>query len=1064
MTAPRPPETLPKQPPAAPSEAVTVPPRPDGPAREEGTPAVPGYEVLGTLGRGGMGVVYRARHLGLDRPVALKMILAAGHADEAEVTRFLAEAQALAALQHPNVVQVHDSGRHDGRPFMALELVPGGSLHDRLNGGPLPPAEAARLVEGVARGVQAAHAAGIVHRDLKPGNVLLAADGTPKVTDFGLAKRVEGEDAGLTRTGAVLGTPSYMAPEQAGGDGKRVGPAADVYALGAILYECLTGRPPFRAAGVMDTLLLVLTTEPLPVRALQPAAPRDLETICLKCLHKEPGKRYATAAALADDLRRWRAGEPILARPAGRLEKAVKWARRRPAVAALLAAVVAVTLAGVGGVLWAYGAARRERDRANGKAAEAEKAEQKAADRAEKEAAARKRAEEKERDALFQARRAEHARHFIQLERALRAWEQFDLNEAEEALRQVDEAFQQTWETRYVQGLCRRRALRLVGHTGPVQCMAFSPDGRLVVTGGSADNNPPRVDRTARIWDAGTGRQLRVLTGHTGGIFGVAFSPCGDVVLTGSADGTARLWDTETGRELRVLRGHADEVRGVAFSPDGKTILTGGLDGTAWLWDAGTGKAKRVFCGHRAGVTSVTFSPNGKRALTGSRDGTARLWDVEAGRELRVLGEVWAFPVTPESFVIAAFSPDGAKALTRSHVTLQLWDVETGRELRVLKARLLYGRSGGVAFSPDGEDVLGVDYNRVRVWEMEASQHKFALTGPSGQITSAVWGPDGRRIATGSPDGTACVWDLMSYAPTLILESPPTTSSVVFGHDGKRIISGHGDGTVRLWDATTGQQQRLIGKVNEGVPVRSVSISPDGKRIARGGYALHEAATGQEVPSVTLSFASHGNRPFAAFSPDGKVLAIWGGEIGNQPWGALLLDAVTGQEKARLQGIHCWHLAYSPDGKRIATVDGDSRLPVRLWDAETGKPLLTLEKRERISTVAFSPDGKLLATAGNAVRLWDAETGEERGHVGHKGIISCVAFSPDGTRLLTGGGDRTLRLWDVETGQEKLKIALASAPSSVAFSPGDGRLIAAGLEWGPVQVWEASPDQPAAPP
>ena len=294
-----------------------------------GFPQIPGYVVEAVLGRGGVGVVYRARHLGLRRPVALKMLLSGAYAGPAERARFLREARAVAALRHPNVVQVHDVGEHDGRPYFTMEVVDGGSLAGRLGGAPLPPAGAATLVATLAGAVGAAHAAGIVHRDLKPANVLLAADGTPKVSDFGLARGVEGEDA-LTLTGARLGTPSYMAPEQAAGRHGAVGPATDVYGLGAILYELLTGRPPFRGESAAETERQVIADDPVPPRRLNPRAPRDLETVCLKCLQKVPSRRYASAAALADDLGRFGRGEPIAARPVGPAERAAKWARPPP--------------------------------------------------------------------------------------------------------------------------------------------------------------------------------------------------------------------------------------------------------------------------------------------------------------------------------------------------------------------------------------------------------------------------------------------------------------------------------------------------------------------------------------------------------------------------------------------------------------------------------------------------------------------------------------------------------------------------------------------------------------
>jgi formylglycine-generating enzyme required for sulfatase activity len=311
----------------------------EGRATAVAWPEIPGYRILGELGRGGMGIVYRARQTKLNRLVAVKMILAGAHAGEDERRRFLTEAEAVARLQHSNIVQIHEIGEADGHPYFSLEFCPGGSLAAKLDGTPLPPPEAARLVEVLARGVQAAHEAGVVHRDLKPANVLLSADGTPKISDFGLAKRL-GEAAGQTASGAIVGTPSYMAPEQAAGKSKEVGAPADVYALGAALYECLTGRPPFKAATPLDTILQVVSEEPASVRQLQPGLPADLETICHRCLQKEPGKRLASAEELAEDLRRFLAGEPIRARPAGAVERAVKWAKRRPALAALLGVVL----------------------------------------------------------------------------------------------------------------------------------------------------------------------------------------------------------------------------------------------------------------------------------------------------------------------------------------------------------------------------------------------------------------------------------------------------------------------------------------------------------------------------------------------------------------------------------------------------------------------------------------------------------------------------------------------------------------------------------------------------
>jgi tetratricopeptide (TPR) repeat protein len=352
---------VPPQPAGLASESVTLAHAPDGiPTAVTEAMQVPGYEILGELGRGGMGVVYKARQIAIGRVVALKRILAGGHAGPGDLLRFQTEAEAIARLQHPNIVQVYEVGEHNGLPYFSLEFCAGGTLDIKLGGTPLPAAEAARLAETLARAVEAAHAKQVIHRDLKPANVLLLEDGTPKITDFGLAKKLD--EQGQTQSGSILGTPSYMAPEQAGGKGREIGPLCDVYALGAILYESLTGRPPFKAATPVDTLLQVLSDEPVPPRRLQPKTPRDLETICLKCLQKDPKKRYPSAQALAEDLRRFGAGEPIRARAVTWWGRAAKWVRRRPAVAGLLLICGAALFAlGVGA--WQYGVHLRQHAR-----------------------------------------------------------------------------------------------------------------------------------------------------------------------------------------------------------------------------------------------------------------------------------------------------------------------------------------------------------------------------------------------------------------------------------------------------------------------------------------------------------------------------------------------------------------------------------------------------------------------------------------------------------------------------------------------------------------------------
>jgi WD40 repeat protein len=936
----------------------------------------------------------------------------------------------------------------------------------------------AQIGRQVAGGLAYAHARGIVHRDIKPSNLLLDTEGVVWIADFGLAK---GEDDGLTQSGDILGTLRYMAPERFRGEGDA---RADVYALGLTLYELLTLRPGFDSSDRLGLIEQIKTQEPPRPRGVDGRIPRDLETIILKAIEKDPKARYQSAESMGEDLGRFLADEPIKARQVSATERYWRWAQRNPVIAVLGGMLTALLVAVTVGSLVAAGrfASLAERQ---GNSAIAERSARLEADEARKTAEkARIVAQDAEQEMKKSADRAEaeKKRAIEQLTRAewlvyagklMLAQNDFEAGDGGLAAHYLDDCQWNLrgWEHRYLWSRINAKQT-LAGHTAMVWSVAYSPDGRRIVTGSG--------DRTAKVWDAETSGEVLALKGHRGEVHGVAFSPDGKRIVTGSIDGTAKLWDAATGRELFALEGHTSQVLDVAYSPDGRRIVTcaGEWSGrgpvpvnVVKVWDAATGRELVDLKGLTHRVFSVGFSPDSKRIVTGINDGTGKVWDAATGRELLALGS----KEYGSGLLSVAYSPDGQRIVTGSeNYSVKVWDAATGHEILALKGHT--AQVSGVAFSPDGLLIVSGSYDRtVKVWDAATGQELRVLKGHAGYVRDVAFSPDGKRIVTGSDDTTAKAWDADKgqEVPTLKGHRDFVTG-IAFSPDGKRIVTGSGDNTAKVWDAAK-RQAVLTLKMRPTAPndqwsvaaVFSVAFSPDGQRIATGSQdkktMVWDAAKGQEL----LALKGHTAAVLSvAFSSDGRRIATGAcGWFDAGPGEAKVWDAANGRELLTLKGHKggVRGVAFSPDGRRIAT--GGTDRTARVWDAGTGRELLALKGHmDWVSSVAFSPDGRRIATGSHdqTAKVWNAETGQELFPLtGHTDRVRALAFSPDGERIVTGSDDRTAKVWDAETGQELLALKEHTEMVwSVAFSP-DGQRIVTGISGAnaTAKIWYAGKGQ-----
>ena len=1075
--------TLPHVPSSCPHPPGPFPVAAGGVKRVRARPSLPGYEVLGELGRGGMGVVWKARQHSLNRLVALKMILAGTHAEPQQLARFRAEAETVARLHHPHIVQIYEIGAADGLAYLALELVEGGTLAQQTAGRPQPPRRAAALAATLAQAVHYAHQQGVVHRDLKPANVLLTPGGVPKIADFGLAKRLQGDGPAATgmttEAGAIVGTPNYMAPEQAapGGSRRGIGPAADVYALGAILYELLTGRPPFHAESAVDTLVQVIHQEPVPIRVLEPAVPRDLETICLKCLHKDPARRYATAQELAEDLRRFGAGEPIRARRVSEVERAVMWARRRPAVPGLLAIVVLVLLAGILVSTWfglAESRAARTAQESESAAIEARnqarEAEEDAVTERNRARAAEKAATAAQRAAHLQAAQLIFQQGLQQAEMGavdrglflmLKAWRQTPAEETD--FRRIIRTNLAGWSRQLVR---LRFAFR--GPGGPFYL--GDPEGRTVLDEGGG---------LIRCHDTRTGKPVGEPLPSPAPITQV--SPDGRwVVISWNRNNPAFLIDRHARRVVPgvSLPEHWDDNKRFQHLND---VLLEVRSDELLFWELPQGKLLPYRLPRSFGSQdsfSLTRTPQGELAVLvfsdeGGPGERPRVIDLRRGKPFE------GGPLTGGPCPLIGY--DGLAALQCSpEGAVRRWDLKTGRPIGLpWQPR----RAAGCWVSADGLElqVAGGD-ERWRFYDLATGRQRG---GDRQEHAHTVTTPDG-RLQLSQSEGTVRVYDtslcrLQACATAEARSNHVSVPRAFFSPDRSRVLVFFTADVGALLDARTGE---ILGPPVRHPLLGHAAFSPDGRYLVTATrqsklaplVVLRDGRTGKPVgqwtpPRLIWSLA---------FSPDGKTLAV--GCVA----GTFLLDIIVARrpedgsprlklrhylpEETCICGLH-----FHPDSRRLVTTARDGWSGVgaglRFWDVWTGQPLSSFRrvKFPVAPPAAWDGDELVYLVRGEyGLHRLSADGKEERGgawpvgpRLGDMNRHHWVRFSPDGRRLAINVAGK-VQQYDTRTGQPAVTAVLREVADCSTYST-DHKLLAVGAQ-GSLTLFDAEGGWPLGPP
>jgi WD40 repeat protein/serine/threonine protein kinase len=1018
-----------------------------------------GYKLTSVHATGGIGRVWLAHDDNLGRDVALKELRPERSDNPALRERFLHEARITGQLEHPGIVPVYELVRSPAgqQPFYTMRLVKGRTLadtardyHQKRAVGQVGPLEHMALLNafvGVCHAIAYAHARGVIHRDLKGQNVVLGEYGEVIVLDWGFAKVLdqpeEGHDAvsfpiasetlpEQTLPGQVIGTPAYMAPEQAQGRRDLIDRRTDIYGLGAMLYEILTGQAPFIDPDSRELLRKVREEEPAPPRQVHPGASPALEAVCLRALAKKPADRYESASELARDVQRWLADEPVSAYRDSLAARLGRWARRHKPVVAGAAALLVTALVAlfVGGVL-----IRQEQQRTD--AARVKAAEEKA---------------EMERKAKDELEGHLYAKHIGLAERE---WAVNNFGWAEQLLEECPRHLR-GWEWDYVMGLRRGNPSPFRGHIGDVESVAFHPDGRRLVSAGSGN------DRKIRVWEVNTSKEIFTCDGGDSPYHaGAAFSPDGRYFagLVGSKD--VKVWDATTGVEVCVFSAHTQRVKHLAFSPDSRYIASCSFDQTIKIWEVGTCRVIRVLRGHTSRLLRVGFSPDGN-VLCSADGNVVRLWDTATGEVIRTLeghtGEV----------KLAVFSRDGTRIASASGAEkvyrgvggeVKVWDATTGREVYTLRGH--NGLVEALAFSADGRRLASAGYDQtVKIWDLAIGQEALTLRGHSDRIHCLAFSADGRRLASASADKTVRLWDATPLAEKPAQELRTLThqrgriTSVAYSPDVRSLAFTSLDRTVHVWDLASGQVIRTLEGHTDSV--NRVAFSIDGKLLASASLdktvKIWDAQTGQEF----YTFDGHKSVvQDVVFGPDERLASVcW--DLTLKVW-----DARTGKVFFTLEKVHddmVHSLTFSPDGRFLATAGHDRT--VKIWDARAGTHIHTFKGHSgRVTSVAFSPDGQFLASAGmeGIVRIVETLTWTEvRTLRGHTGWVWCARFSPDGRCLASVGNDAIVRLWDVQTGQEiRAFHGHTHWVECVAFRP-DGKQIASASWDETVKIWDAT--------